>query len=145
MHKNQPLLLTIMNADENKESFRLIALLMLVLVGLPNDILTILDTQNLKYFVMFITHVFRLLLVMKQVDQVYDVLTKNSKQQLQAILQLVKIKFSSYSIAFPKNKLLVEKLLGDTPLIHAKDVCLIQSFYLPEPNHKKKKDKDKEV
>jgi hypothetical protein len=44
MHKNQPLLLTIMNADENKESFRLIALLMLVLVGLPNDILTILDT-----------------------------------------------------------------------------------------------------
>jgi hypothetical protein len=33
-----------MNADENKESFRLIALLMLVLVGLPYDILTILDT-----------------------------------------------------------------------------------------------------
>lgn len=67
------------------------------------------DIATQKHFVQFITYTMRLLVLMRAIDQIYD-LPDDIRHALQTLIKLFTAKFSTYPVVYKENKALYDAL-----------------------------------
>lgn len=90
------------------------------------------QTQK-RFFVLFITHALRLLIIVQSIDK--NLLNGEFNLQLKTSLKQMLRKYALFEIAFPLSKVLVDSLKGDVIWFsHSteSDCCKLSQFYLSE-------------
>jgi len=103
------------SGEENNLSANLIA----VLNRMPTDLLQaakpdytqVLTKNQVRNFILFVTHSFRLLIILQSIDK--NCLDPENNPQQKTSLQQMLRKYALFEIAVPSSKRLVESLRGD--------------------------------
>ena len=109
--QDQASLIRSLHVQSAGEDRQLTPSLIQVLNRMPYNLLRLMTTTQQRFFIQFVTHVFRLLIIVQSIDR--NILDGDLNPLLKASLNQMLRKYAQFEIAFPLSKPLVDSLKSD--------------------------------